>query len=822
MGRHVTDSLESRPAARGRRAQPIELSEETSRRLQDLEGFEGALPAVSTCAVAILLVARYTYWDNIVLGVSAGTDRTREAPDDAGVVPLSVSVADDPVFVDLWHRVRDAIPASRLAEVARPGDNGIDLHLQLRSQPRLLIAPAVDASTDEPGDTRLVLSCRLVEGRIVGTLQYDATVFDEGSADRLSRHFVRAATAVAATPGVHVSAVDILDTRERTTLLENWNASRRGYPDGTAHGLFLRQVRKTPAAVALIEGERTLSYEDLNTRVNRLAWHLRARGVGLETPVGVSLDRSADAVIAVLAILKAGGMFVPLDPAFPRPRLDEMIRDADISIVVTRGPFRAGIPIEDAGVVSLDRDLDVIARERGDEPPAVGCQDNAAYLLYTSGSTGRPKAIVGIHKSIVCGACDVPFRAEDVDDVCSLNSSLSFGFTLARLFLPLFYGHRLVIVPDGEEKDLVSLVRAWERAGVGNIAMVTPLLRQLLESGDDLIARLHRVRTVAVGGSMIVPSTIAAFFRAMPNATLMNGYASTEVGTAALIRVLTRDAAAQPSSVGVPFANTAVYILDRHLQLMPPGAVGELCLAAPHMARAYLRRPGLTAERFVPNPFMPGARLMRTGDLARHLANGEVEILGRTDDQVKIRGFRIELAEVESRLAEHADVRFAATAAREINGEKRLVAYVGRAHESLSASMLRAYLAQRLPEYMVPAVFMFVESLPLTAVGKVDRAALPAPVLDQGAEDAYVAPRNAIETELAALWSAVLGVERVGVQDHFLDLGGDSLYAMEIVAQVKDTFGVDVSTVQLISECATIAALAARIAVAQLSTEALA
>jgi amino acid adenylation domain-containing protein len=800
----------------------FEFTEETSRGLREMGDAPGPIPVISLCAVGTVLAARYTYWDTVSLGVSAAVGAAPEASDaGVGVVVLTVSLAGDPPCAEVRDRVRAAMDVARLEEIAGLGDGNVELHLQLPSQPRLLIAPAAEGDPDRAGDTRLVLSCRLSRGRIVGALQYDATVFDEAAAAHFCKHFVRTATAVAAAPGARLSAVEILDEGERRTLLSDWTVARRGYPEGTAHELFRRQAQRTPDAAALVYGEQTITYGELDTRSNRLAHYLRSRGVGLEVPVGVGLDRSADAVIAVLATLKAGGMFVPLDPAFPRPRLEEMIRDADITVAVTRDEFRAALPIDAAGVVSLDRDSAAIARERGDEPPAIGGPDNAAYLMYTSGSTGRPKAIIGIHRSIVAGACDVPFRAGDVNDICCLNSSLSFGFTVARVFLPLFYGHTLVILPDGEEKDLARLVRAWELAGVGNIAMVTPLLRQLLDGGDELIGRLQRVRTVVVGGSMMARSTIAAFMRAMPGATLIHGYASTEIGTAALTHTLTRDGAPQSWSVGVPFPNTAAYVLDRHLQLMPPGAVGELCVAAPHMARGYLRRPDLTAERLVPNPFEPGARLIRTGDLARHLSSGEIEILGRTDDQVKIRGFRIELAEVESRLAEHPDVRFAAVAAREINGEQRLVAYVGRAHAALSAGVLRAHLSQRLPEYMVPAIFMFVDSLPLTGVGKVDRAALPAPVVEQGTDDAYMAPRNELEVELAAMWSAILGVERVGVGDHFLDLGGDSLHAMEIAVRVKAAFGVEMPVLLLTSECATVGALAGRIAASQPSTGAI-
>jgi amino acid adenylation domain-containing protein len=797
-----------------RRLLPFELTDYTSHRLQEMAGVSGAIPAVSIYALATVLAACYSYWDTVTVGMARPAEGLPavHGAGDVAVVPLTVSVEDDPPCGDVWDRVRAAIPPSRLESVLRPGDGGVECHLQLPSQPRLLIAPAGGREVDGEGDVRLAISCRLSGPRIVGTLDYDERVFDRVAADRLCTHFVRTAAAVAANPGVRVSSLEIIDDNERRTLLHDWNAAPRGYPEGTAHELFRRQAERTPDAAALVDRERAISYRELNARVNQLAHHLRARGVDLEVPVGVSLERSADAVIVVLAILKAGGMFVPLDPGFPRSRLEEMIHDAALTLVVTRDEFRPNVPIDDPGIVSLDRDSAAIAMESNEEPPAIGCQDNAAYLLYTSGSTGRPKAIVGIHRSIVNGACAAPFHAGDLDDVCCLNSSLSFGFTISRLFLPLFFGHTLVIIPDGQEKDLGTLVTAWDRAGVGNIALVTPLLKQLLDGGQDVFGRLRRVRTVAVGGSMVARSTIAAFIQAMPHATLIHGYASTEVGTAALIHTLTRDAAANPWSVGIPFPNTTAYVLGRHLQLMPPGAVGELCLGAPHMARAYLHRPDLTAHRFVPNPFEPGARLLRTGDLARHLPSGEIEILGRTDDQVKIRGFRIELTEVESRLAEHPDVRFAATAAKEINGEPRLVAYVGRTHDTLTAGVLRTYLVQRLPEYMVPAMFMFVESLPLTGIGKVDRAALPLPAVERRGDEAYVASRTAFETELAAIWSAVLGIECVGANDDFLDLGGDSLHAMEIAVRVKAVFGVDIPAVALASECGTVGALAERIA----------
>ena len=554
----------------------------------------------------------------------------------------------------------------------------------------------------------------------------------------------------------------------------------QGYPDGPIHELFERQVERTPDRVALIDGSEQITFAELNRRANHFAHCLLEHGVEGETFVGLCLERSVDAIVALIGILKAGGAYVYLDPGYPPLRLREMALDAGLRLVITNQASRN----INFGKVELMRFLDEITpkcQNNHDNPGRPVALDDAAYVVYTSGSTGRPKGAVEVHGSMTSRLISVPLPDIQPTDVCCLNSSLSFGISASRLFFPLVQGAPVVVVRDEVVKDVQRFVDALDTYKVTSVFMVPALLRQVLAVADGT-GRLGTLRAVSVSGGTLTPDLVDRFRRVLPEALLINTYGSTETGTAAAMRVI--DASV---SIGRPTPNTNIYIVDGDLNPVPAGVTGEICVAAKHLAREYLNRPDLTAERFIT---IRSERMCRTGDLGRYLPNGEIEFLGRADHQVKIRGYRIELGEIEAVLLSHPSVEEAVAVARGADDERRLVAYLVSAVPP-SVAELRQFVADRLPEYMVPAVFVVLPELPLTDAGKVDREALPEPVqISAGTTDGR--PETETEKTLALLWSRALKVEGVTLHDNFIELGGDSLGATQLLAVIRGRFGVEI------------------------------
>lgn len=546
------------------------------------------------------------------------------------------------------------------------------------------------------------------------------------------------------------------------------------------HELFEQQAEKTPTAVALISENTRVTYGELNWRANQVAHYLLKLGVGPEIIVGVRLERSIDAAVALLGVLKAGGVYVYFDPALPQKRIDDLKSDSKPKFTLT------------------DRELDF--REPSDEhltnPPCRVTLDNAAYVLYTSGSTGKPKGAVEIHRSLTARLSPGALPDIQPGDICGLNSSLGFGITASRLFLPLALGATVAILAEADVKDVYRFLEALEVHGITSVFLPPALLRTILSLDPGTLARVTRLRAVTVTGSALTPDLAAAFFRAFPNARLVNVYGSTEIGTTATIQVITRDSASDGISIGRPVPNTTVYLLDEELSPVPAGEAGEIYVSAPHMARGYLNQPELTAQRFLMSPFAPGERLYRTGDLGRLLPNGEILLLGRRDDQVKVRGFRIELGEIEAVLDEHGGILESVVIAKpEPDADNRLVAYfVARNGGNVGSGEVRAFLNQRLPSHMVPSAFIRLAQMPRTNSGKVDRQALPPydPARPE-VESPYEAARSPVEAELAAIWSEVLKVQQVGIHDNFIELGGDSLAGTQALARVRDRLNLNLT-----------------------------
>ncbi|MGH9238264.1 MAG: non-ribosomal peptide synthetase [Vicinamibacterales bacterium] len=556
--------------------------------------------------------------------------------------------------------------------------------------------------------------------------------------------------------------------------------------DDCVHRLFEAQVARTPTATALLCAEESITFAELDERANALAQHLRRLGCAPETLTALLFENSIEAVVAMLAVLKTGGGYVVLDVDAPTARLKQVLDDARPLVAVSVTELADRLPNLGLPLVLTDRTI----FDTTERPESVCLLDNLAYVTYTSGTTGAPKGVIATHRSILNGLNDVPFRRDEAEEICALTSPLSFGFSVAWVFLPLLCGVPVRIIPTEDVKDVRRFATAIDRGRVTALGMVTPLLRQLLAAGPATIAQLRRLRTVTVGGAPLTADLARSFAAALPNARLLNGYATSEAGGA----VLVTECSTSPDrpAVGRPFVNTRVVVLDAQLA---PAAEGEIYVSAAHLSRGYLGRADLTAARFVADPLgEPGTRLYRTGDLGRIAEDGGIEVLGRVDDDVKIRGYRVNLIDVEAMLRCHPQVRDVAVSVDTTREEPRLVAYVVPHASTVTSMMLREFAEAQVPTYMVPSVFSFLDSLPTTSTGKLDRQALPpADVSRQQLERSYVAPRSSVETIIAQIWADALGLDRVGIHDDFLDLGGDSLIATQIVARVWETFATEVA-----------------------------
>ena len=577
--------------------------------------------------------------------------------------------------------------------------------------------------------------------------------------------------------------------------------------DRCVHELFEAQASRTPDSVAVSMGALSASYASLNGNANQLARHLQRLGAAPETLVALLVDRSIDAVTAMLAVLKTGAGYVIPDPTAPPVRIREVFEHCRPLLAVTTAELVGLVPGDGTPIVMLDGAAQLAADDRADLP-CLSSPDNIAYVTYTSGSTGGPKGVAVTHRSITNGLAEVPFNVEDEHCVCSLNSPLSYGFSVAQLFLPLLSGVPVRIIPDDHVKDVRKFADALEAECISSVGMVTPLLRQLVAMGPATVAQLGGLRSITVGGAALTRELVAAVGERLPEARLKNGYAMSEAGGAVLVSEYGSGSVPELLSLGNPFPNTAVRVLDESRQPVRPGATGELCVAAPHLARGYFRAPGLTAARFVPDPGADtGARMFRSGDIGRALPGGAVEYLGRADDVVKIRGYRVALGEIEATLHENPQVREAVVTAHDGPQGPRLVAYVVPAGPQCDAASAKTYVASRLPDYMVPSLVVLMDALPVNASGKVDRAKLPAPEPvrpDLGRN--YVEPQTPLQRTIAAIWAEALGLDRVGVHDDFLELGGDSLIATQIVARIWETFSTEVPF-EVLFERPTVAAL---------------
>ncbi|HLL46911.1 MAG TPA: amino acid adenylation domain-containing protein, partial [Longimicrobiaceae bacterium] len=644
-------------------------------------------------------------------------------------------------------------------------------------------------------------------GQLAAGLVYREALFEANRVERLAGHLEALLEAMVADPGRRVSEVSLLRGSERAQVLEAWNAPAAGLPHACIHETFAAQAAHTPDAPALLFGEEVLSYAELDVRANRLAHFLRRRGVTPDVRVALCLERSPELVVALLGILKAGGAYACLDPELPAERLALLAADLATPLVLSSAQLRERLP-EDVDVLCLDTQRDLLSREPSTLPAVEVTPEHLCYVIYTSGSTGTPKGTEVPHRAVAGFFRDAEYARFDAGETLLQHSPVSWDALTLELWPALLTGGRCVLYP-GRSLDPEGLAREVERHGVTTLWLTAALFNLVVDTRPEMLVGVRQVMT---GGEAVSAGHLRRARELHPHLRLVNGYGPSECTVFVSCHVVGEEVGVGEVPIGRPVGDRRVYVLDGWGEPVPVGIAGELYVGGAGVARGYLGRAELTAEKFVPDVFGggPGARLYRTGDRTRWLATGELEYLGRMDAQVKIRGFRIEPGEVEAALLVQEGVREAVVAVREdVPGNRRLVGYVvAEAGAGLSGARLRERLSGRLPEYMVPSAVVVLERLPLNANGKVDRRALPAP--EWGGEEAYVAPRTPTEEVLAGIWAEVLGLERVGVEENFFALGGHSLLATQVVSRVRQAFGVEVP-LKALFEAQTVAALAARI-----------
>jgi amino acid adenylation domain-containing protein len=760
-----------------------------------------------------LLLYRYTGEEDIVVGTPIAGRSLPETEDLIGLfintLALRTSLAGNPTGRELLRRVRETalggyanqdVPFEQLVKELQP-DRSLAHNplfqmmfvLQSEELPPLQL-PGLKVDHFRIGNTmaNFDLTLDIVErdGRLVCLFESNADLFAADTIERMMGHFQNLLAGLVASPEERISRLPLLGQTERHQLLVEWNNTKTDYPsESCMQELFEQQVETRPEAVALVSQEGRLTYSEVNARANQLAHYLRKRGVTADTRVGVCIDRSTAMIVALVGILKAGGAYVPLDPNYPEARLRFMLADARITLLVTQRSQLADLPPNSAEVICVD-DVETVGRERDENPELITTPEKLAYVIYTSGSTGQPKGVAVSHRSVVRLVRNTNYAMFSANEVFFQGCTVSFDVSVFEIWGSLLNGASLALAPGG-----VPSLREWGQAikdyGVTTLWLTAGLFHLMV---DEHLEDLRGVRQFLAGGDILSVPHVRKVFKELPGCLMINGYGPTENTTFTCCYTVSDLAQVNGSvPIGRPISNTTAYVLDAHMNPQPIGVPGELYTGGDGVARGYLERPELTAERFVPDPFSsePGARLYKTGDLARYRNNGDIEFIGRIDNQVKVRGFRIELGEIEAALAEHRAVREAAVVACKDRGDKHLAAYlVPDENQTLLVDEVREFLKQTLPDHMVPSVFVVLETLPLSPSGKVDRRALPSTSgFKPNSANGFSAPSDELELKLARLWEKVLGIDAISVNDNFFELGGHSLLAVRLFAQIEKLFG---------------------------------
>jgi tyrocidine synthetase-3 len=789
----------------------IRIEPETGRRLLKVCGNKETLAFTVLVTALKVCLYKYTGVEDIIVGTTIH-QRYREVVSLNKVLALRNQLSGAMTVRQLLEQVRQTL-SDAYAHQKYPFDR--ILHL-LGIEPPNNRAPLFNVVVmlenihDRENIKRLkndvTLAFSITNGDISGTIEYHPGLFHKRTIETLGTHYKGILQAVLDCPDAQISELEILSAEKKHELVFDFNATDCDYPkQKTIHQLFEEQVARTPLNIAAVFDHHHLTYSELNRRANQLAHRLRRFGVGPGERVGIYLEHSLEMVVGLLGILKAGGAYVPLDPAHPEARLAFILADAQISVIVTHERLAERPLADEAQMISLDSDWELVSPESEENPTAGATAQDLAYVIYTSGSTGQPKGVKIQHAALInyiWWAKDVYLQNERL--AFPLYSSLAFDLTVTSIFTPLITGNTVIVYRrEGKESPLAEILRDNQ---VG-VLKLTPSHLLLLTDGDN---RQCHIKRLIVGGEMLESELARRVYESFGGEIeIFNEYGPTEATVGCMIHKF--DPVADTRNlvpIGRPAANVQIYILDDRLHPVAENVMGELFISGDGLATGYLNRSELTAERFVDNPFIPGQKMYKTGDVARWLPEGIIEFVGRTDDQVKFYGYRVELNEVRCALNRHPQIRDSVVVVtKDRNGHDVMIAYYVSRQE-IAIAQLRAFLSERLVEETIPNVFVHLKKLPLTLNGKINVSALP--TLDEARQKlarTFVAPQTPTEEVLARIWTHVLGLQQISINDNFFELGGHSLLATQVISRVRQLFKVDLP-VRSLFEAPTLAELA--------------
>ncbi|MDB9451125.1 non-ribosomal peptide synthetase, partial [Dolichospermum circinale] len=803
------------------RTQSFELSRDLTQKLQSLSGESGTTLFMTLLTAFVTLLYHYSGQSDILVGSPIANRNRNEIESLIGffvnTLVLRTNFADNPSFENLLAQVRETtlnayehqdVPFEQVVEALQPQRSlnhsplfqvmfGLEnIPMNEVELPGVTLTQLDADSTIAKFD--LTLSMSETEQRLVGLWEYNTDLFDSSTIEQMTAHFQNLLSAIVENPQQAVGELPLLSAAERHQLLIEWNHTAAEYPtDEYIHQLFAAQVEKTPDAVAVVFENQQLTYRELNQKANQLGHYLQSLGVSSGMLVGICVERSVEMVVGLLGILKAGGAYVPLDPNYPQERLSYMLADSGLLVLLTQQQLIEKLPENNARLVCLDSDWNTINLESEENFHIELTGDELAYVIYTSGSTGQPKGVAVSHQAINRLVLNTNYVQLTSDDRIAQAANASFDAATFEIWGALLNGAILVGVTQSIVLSPPKFAAYLREQQISVLFLTTALFNQLANFVPEAF---NSLRYLLFGGEAVDPIWVREFLQNSSPQQLLHVYGPTENTTfSSWFLVENVPATATTIPIGRPISNTQLYILDSHHQPVPIGVPGELHIGGDGLARGYLNRPELTLEKFIPNPFsdQPSARLYKTGDLARYLIDGNIEYIGRIDNQVKIRGFRIELGEIETILNSHPQIQQAVViATAEITGNKRLVAYIVTNNGTLTTNELRDFLKSKLPEYMVPSIFVTLDTLPLTPNGKIDKKALPIPDGEITREHEYIAPSTAIEQILTNIWQELLLKEKVSIHDNFFEIGGDSILSIQVVSRAKN-LGVQITPKQI-------------------------
>lgn len=816
------------------------LGNDLTNKLKILSQKSGTSLFMTLQAAFVTFLYRYTGQEDIVIG-SPITNRNRQALESligffVNTLVLRTRLENNPTFKQLLSQVRQValdayvhqdLPFDTLVEALQPKRHKnlsplFQVMFVLQNSPLEkfnlpgLNVTQIELNRPTAGATfDLTLSMQEVNLELIGAFEYNANLFDTTTIARMVDNFQTLVESIVSNPDEKVGELPLLSAAQKHQLLVEWNNTQTDYPHQCIHQLFEQQVERTPDAIAIQWENQQLTYRELNNQANQLAHYLQFLGVSAQTLVGIYLERSPKIIIAMLGILKAGGAYLPLDPSHPSDRLTFMLQDAKAFLLLTEQQL--GGKLTNVEQICLDRDWSIIAQRNQQNLNCDTTPDNLAHVIYTSGSTGQPKGVMVTHCGVVRLVVNTDYVNLQPTDVIAQASNTAFDVSTFEIWGALLNGAKLVILDRETILSPRDFASSLQTHGITILVITTALFNQMVQQVPMAFRHLHYL---LFGGEAVHTQSVRQLLAVDGPQKLLHAYGPTENTTISTCYYIQQiEPKAQTVPIGRAIANTQVYILDRYLQPVPIGVSGELYLGGTGLARGYLNRPELTAEKFINNPFVPGERLYKTGDLARFLPDGNIEFIGRIDHQVKIRGFRIELGEIETVLTQHAQVKQVVVIVREDNpGNKYLTAYIVSENLTLTSSELRQFLKEHLPEYMIPLAFVILNAFPLNPNGKIDRRALPVPNLADNPQTVFVAPRNPTEETIAHIIANVLGLEKVGIYDNFFELGGHSLLATSVISRIRESLSLQLPLRSLL-EAPTIAELSQVINIHQLEVQ---